>query len=202
MKFIGFTLAEILITLGIIGVVAALTMPTLVNNINNIQYKSAYKKAYSDFSNVIDRALSEYELVPRNSTWDIDAGTSEWKVMKKYFKISQECEKLTPCWVLADTFGGQPNITTNCPAFVDASGRVWVAYWLSENIYLVDVNGSKGPNKFGKDRFPFFLAKKSQNGNLKRVDTGLPETIMPHSDVLKSGSYCLNAPCYYESWLY
>ena len=43
----GFTLAEVLITLGIIGVVAAMTMPTLINNINNKQNIAALKKAYS-----------------------------------------------------------------------------------------------------------------------------------------------------------
>ena len=43
----GFTLAEVLITLGIIGVVAAMTMPTLMNSTQGAQYKAAYKKALS-----------------------------------------------------------------------------------------------------------------------------------------------------------
>ena len=46
-KFKGFTLAEVLITLGIIGVVAAMTMPTLINSTQGAQYKTAYKKALS-----------------------------------------------------------------------------------------------------------------------------------------------------------
>ncbi len=46
-KRFGFTLAEVLITLGIIGVVAAMTMPTLMNSTNGAQYKAAYKKALS-----------------------------------------------------------------------------------------------------------------------------------------------------------
>ncbi len=46
-KRFGFTLAEVLITLGIIGVVAAMTMPTLINQTNGAQYKAAYKKALS-----------------------------------------------------------------------------------------------------------------------------------------------------------
>ena len=46
----GFTLAEVLITLGIIGVVAAMTMPTLINQTNGAQYKAAYKKALSAIS--------------------------------------------------------------------------------------------------------------------------------------------------------
>ena len=49
-KRLGFTLAEVLITLGIIGVVAAMTMPTLMNSTQGAQYKAAYKKALSAIS--------------------------------------------------------------------------------------------------------------------------------------------------------
>ena len=49
-KRFGFTLAEVLITLGIIGVVAAMTMPTLMNSTQGAQYKAAYKKALSAIS--------------------------------------------------------------------------------------------------------------------------------------------------------
>ena len=49
-KMSGFTLAEVLITLGIIGVVAAMTMPTLINSTQGAQYKAAYKKALSAIS--------------------------------------------------------------------------------------------------------------------------------------------------------
>lgn len=49
----AFTLAEVLITLGIIGVVAAMTMPSLVNDHRNKQYVVAFKKLYSNFSNAI-----------------------------------------------------------------------------------------------------------------------------------------------------
>lgn len=43
----GFTLAEVLITLGIIGIVAALTIPTLMNNIQDNEFKNKLKKEYS-----------------------------------------------------------------------------------------------------------------------------------------------------------
>ena len=51
--FSAFTLAEVLITLGIIGVVAAMTMPTLMNQTNGAQYKAAYKKALSAISQAV-----------------------------------------------------------------------------------------------------------------------------------------------------
>ncbi len=47
MRKLGFTLAEVLITLVVIGVIAATTIPTLINNTNAHEYKSALKKAVS-----------------------------------------------------------------------------------------------------------------------------------------------------------
>ena len=60
----GFTLAEVLITLGIIGVVAAMTMPTLINSTNGAQYKTAYKKGLSVMSQAVamNIALNDYDL--------------------------------------------------------------------------------------------------------------------------------------------
>ncbi|MBP7212243.1 prepilin-type N-terminal cleavage/methylation domain-containing protein, partial [bacterium] len=48
----AFTLAEVLITLGIIGIVAALTIPTLMNKSQKQQTVTALKKSYSTFSQV------------------------------------------------------------------------------------------------------------------------------------------------------
>ncbi len=63
-KRFGFTLAEVLITLGIIGVVAAMTMPTLMNQTNGAQYKAAYKKALSALSQAVtlNVALDEWNF--------------------------------------------------------------------------------------------------------------------------------------------
>ena len=49
----GFTLAEVLITLGIIGVVAALTIPTLINNYQKQEYVVGLKKAYAEFNQAL-----------------------------------------------------------------------------------------------------------------------------------------------------
>ena len=60
----AFTLAEVLITLGIIGVVAAMTIPTLISNTNGAQFKSAYKKALSTLNQaiVMNIALEDYDF--------------------------------------------------------------------------------------------------------------------------------------------
>ena len=73
-KRFGFTLAEVLITLGIIGVVAAMTMPTLMNQTQGAQYKTAYKKALSALSQAVtlNVAMDEWNFADAdNSTYKI-----------------------------------------------------------------------------------------------------------------------------------
>ncbi len=48
----GFTLAEILIVLMVIGVIATLTIPSLMKGVTEAQYKTAYKKAYNAVANI------------------------------------------------------------------------------------------------------------------------------------------------------
>lgn len=72
-RFNAFTLAEVLITLGIIGVVAAMTMPTLMNQTNGAQYKAAYKKALS----AIGQAVTLNVALDGGNFADITAGTGE-----------------------------------------------------------------------------------------------------------------------------
>ena len=73
----GFTLAEVLITLGIIGVVAAMTMPTLINSTQGAQYKTAFKKSLTVLSQavVMNIALNDYDLsqVVAGTNYDTDA---------------------------------------------------------------------------------------------------------------------------------
>ncbi|MBQ8458505.1 type II secretion system protein [bacterium] len=59
----GFTLAEVLITLGIIGVVAALTIPTLIANINGQRYRSQFKKTISTLNQAV-------RMNKANHDWD------------------------------------------------------------------------------------------------------------------------------------
>ncbi len=85
----GFTLAEVLITLGIIGVVAAMTMPTLINSTQGAQYKTAYKKALSVLSQavVMNIALDDYDLSQTaNGTQQGQAADGEAQTLYTLFK--------------------------------------------------------------------------------------------------------------------
>jgi prepilin-type N-terminal cleavage/methylation domain-containing protein len=58
---LAFTLAEVLITLAIIGIVAALTIPTLVNNYQKTQYVTQLKKAYTSVNQALMKLTSDYD---------------------------------------------------------------------------------------------------------------------------------------------
>ncbi len=64
MKKEAFTLAEVLITLGIIGVVAAMTIPTLISNTNGAQFKTGFKKALSTLNQMtlMNLAIEDYDM--------------------------------------------------------------------------------------------------------------------------------------------
>ena len=73
MKKSGFTLAEVLITLGIIGVVAAITMPTLIQNHRKHVVETKLKKFYSVMNQAIKMTETEYG---EPSNWAKDCGNT------------------------------------------------------------------------------------------------------------------------------
>ena len=61
-KFFAFTLAEVLITLGIIGIVAALTMPSLIANHRKKTYEAQLKKTANTITNGLKRILADDQV--------------------------------------------------------------------------------------------------------------------------------------------
>ena len=145
----AFTLAEVLITLGIIGVVAAMTMPSLMQHYKRQQATARIKK----FVSVINQALisAENDLGPRED-WvigEMNNSDSAYNFLNTYIKPyikSADIEKRT-------LFG--ENMATL--RFVDGS-QMSVKVGACYDIYY-DINGEKGPNEKGKDIFVFILCK-------------------------------------------
>lgn len=92
----GFTLAEVLIVIGIIGVVAAVTIPILIREYQNTQYVTQLKKAYNQFNQALKQMAADANCgndlvctgdfkVPKNTR---DFGAD----LIKYFKVSKYCE--------------------------------------------------------------------------------------------------------------
>lgn len=104
----AFTLAEVLITLGIIGIVAAMTLPTLIQKQNDAAIIASLKKNYS----ILSQALVKSQLkLGFFETWDIDTSGSNpeeggtptnmknvYNSIKPELKVLKECEDKAGCW--------------------------------------------------------------------------------------------------------
>lgn len=194
-NFWGFSLAEVLVTLGILGVVAAFTIPTLLNSYQDSQYKTAYKKAFSISNQAIQNLNNDYLLSPVTGEGDL-TNKSNFLAFMGQFQVVKSCTSNngTECW---NTNGEKYNTSypnQNSPSFIDNSGVAWSMYWNGASNILVDTNGNLKPNKWGKDRFELI------GTNNKKQDTnsagGLVVNFGPRADGSLSSEY------FGTSWLY
>ena len=90
----AFTLAEVLITLGIIGVVAAITMPVLLSNVNSKVKAERVLNIKQKLSKVTDKMAVQSGLMGYENTEDFV------KEMQKHMKIAKVCDNahLDNCW--------------------------------------------------------------------------------------------------------
>ena len=166
-RLAAFTLAEVLITLGIIGVVAAMTMPSLITNYQKKQTVTQLKKAYTELSQVIKSAEQENGMI---ETWDVSSmlkgqeGADRFanEFLIPYIKVIKKCFPSTSeCWaddvynlngVKYSYLGNRAEFNS----FVTVSGYS-VYYWLNGDgtggWLWVDLNGPRKPNIIGKDVF-------------------------------------------------
>jgi prepilin-type N-terminal cleavage/methylation domain-containing protein len=89
-NFVAFTLAEVLITLAIIGVVAALTVPTVIRNYQERQTVAALKKAYAHLSQAFNMATIEKGAI---STWSLENCDTVLDIIEPYLKITKKMRK-------------------------------------------------------------------------------------------------------------
>ena len=187
-RLAAFTLAEVLITLGIIGVVAAMTMPSLVQNYKNKQTVAQLKKIYSVLSQATVMAESENGPI---SDWNMVDGSCESmdeivSFYTPYLKTLKDCKQSEGCWATTtikglsgttnrlDEFSGSFDCAKHSIALNDGTYIVFDIYGSfsdlgiendfpnSNNttmVFFVDLNGAKNPNVVGKDIFTFALTK-------------------------------------------
>ncbi len=178
-KKVAFTLAEVLITLGIIGVVAALTLPTLIQNNQKKQFQVGLQKGYSELLQALD-AYKNANGEPLTSKDCYGNAPGIFKnLMKPYLKILVDCgdtqadsnydKCVQNAWYSEEgkyTYKTYSRKTANENYFDD--GQLVLtdgAILMFENPYhavnlfvSIDVNGfKKGPNQWGVDLFTFQL---------------------------------------------
>lgn len=164
-KFSGFTLSEVLLVLSVIGVVAAMTIPTLIQKIGDSQSKAGYKKAFSVASQALNMGVKDGNSFAIYS--------ERWNALKTNMNILKTCSSsaLGNCLTTSGISGeGNANFNTYfstaqqnaVDVFVTADGMIWLKepnnVGTNETfLIMVDVNGQGSPNKVGSDAFTMYI---------------------------------------------
>ena len=165
----AFTLAEVLITLGIIGVVAAITFPTLIQKYHQKAMENALKKSYASLQTAVyslspdtyatlsgnvaggsteffDDLLKQYKITDNVTLGYYDVKTRIWKI-KTY---TQKSGSYNPC--------------AGLPSKIIYDGSAIGAWYNCFSTWIViDTNGPlKAPNALGHDIFYFTISNKGK----------------------------------------
>lgn len=183
----AFTIAEVLIVLGIVGIVAEMALPSLIQKTDNMTNATAFKKTYAALTNLYQQLVAEngdiISAIGQNATSSTDSAGLAKMFMDK-MKVAKDCglasAKDKNCFaykvkyrLLDGTPQGWENAGLTYYTFTTADG---VAYMVANPVLdcsfaagvgppvnklcgsiTIDVNGPKGPNQYGRDTFELFL---------------------------------------------
>lgn len=175
---IGFTLAEVLITLGIIGVVAAITIPSLMTSYKARRLRSQFLKSYS----VVQQAIRLMEADGEESfdplDYDRSTGEAFYKTFLKYVTGATDCgafnKKNISCYntskdyeqkyknltgtstISGEYFDDGQIILADGTLLLFEQPQGWDRLWI-----FMDINGvNEKPNRLGYDLFTLQMTDK------------------------------------------
>lgn len=173
----GFTLAEILLTLAIVGVVASLTIPAIVNHSSNKKFVTGLEKANFTMNAALKRAIVTNGPVRE---WTETSVTADFeKYFLPYLDLNRNCGTGTGCF--SDDYKILRSTGSDCVPGLNADTKYYKVI-MADGISLafsppvsynnatgdsgtiyVDVNGLEGPNLCGRDLFRFALYSYTNN---------------------------------------
>lgn len=183
----AFTLAEVIIVIGIIGVVAELTIPEVIGNFQKDQYIVSLKKFYTNFNQALSMMAMDAGCTGNlKCTGLFDSGSTDadlFNALSPYFRVINDCGNVSSNTCFPSPINQRYDGTgTSSPAwggtswyrFVTSDGMSYMinnlangcaalatgTAYLTQNCaqVYVDINGFKSPNRSGKDIFLFYIS--------------------------------------------
>ena len=172
----AFTLAEVLITLGVIGIIAAMTLPAITQKVDKQVTVAKLKKSYSTLQQVVRMSEKDHGKV---TEWDFPVGTDYAANESEFFK-----EYFEPYFKVVGRAGSySPERVSYMVYNIDGDNAINVLYWHilpdgtaiamfynnSAGGYIwifIDISAKKGPNRLGKD---VFMTELYRNKRLEMV---------------------------------
>ena len=207
----AFTMAEVLITLGVLGIVIAMTLPSIISNYQKKQTTNQLKKVYSTLKQATEFAKSKYGNV---EDWDynLDENTFLQTYYAPYLRtiINKDSVK----YEYIDL--SERKISQSRPTLVLEDGTyifiIIVRAFNNPFHIAVDINGNKSPNKMGRDLFVFSIVNNqfqtydqykgwSWSRKALMAENGTSGQCNPNAQggILGPGSYCSKL-IEYDGW--
>ena len=155
----AFTLAETLIVMGIIGVVAALTLPNLNSSTGEKEKVAKVKKIYQNINDAFGRAEAVYgpydEWCPGMYYFTPECIHRQFERILEFLKYSKKCDSVNICSIAMDQNGSTGSYQD---AAILADGTIIAFSPGAIGVIRIDIDGiNKGANKQGYDVFEFFV---------------------------------------------
>lgn len=165
-KIKAFTLAEILITIAILGVVAAITIPAMITDYLRTLYTTGARESYSQFNNILKKINVDYQCDNDLRCTNLFNATTTTQTLGtefvKYFKTAADCGVTTNqnCWPdnTNDNFDGSSGTNTNYNAssyyykFVGMNGMSYAIHNYKDD-YNADCANNGSTGSFGSNSF-------------------------------------------------
>ena len=205
----GFTLSEVLITLGIVGIIAVLTIPGVMKNYKNRLYTAQLEKAYSQIADATQAIMADehvdnfYETTAAGATTYKEGATDHQEpqtgagyFLTKYFKtVKKDCFKADKSGCMtsnADTYKTINNspITSEASDYcIQTVSGATICGFHNANVncssYLIDVNGMAAPNVAGRDIFSLDIGR---NGSILDYGVGCQVTNTDRASLCTTGT--------------
>lgn len=165
-KCAAFTLAEIMIVLGIVGIIAEITIPTLVQNVQEQAFKSAWKENFSILSQVATNARADEGQIDDLALFDYIINYTKYTKYEPTPSAAnfsnKKCAdgsqlKIAPTAIAVNKGGRYIELLNGAKVYDAFSlGNEYDCTGTYKGVMqsiIVDVNGDKSPNILGKDIF-------------------------------------------------
>ncbi|MDD3149520.1 MAG: prepilin-type N-terminal cleavage/methylation domain-containing protein [Candidatus Gastranaerophilales bacterium] len=169
-KRMGFTLAETLIVIAIVGIIASIATPMLFGTTSDAQLKAKWKKIYADLSQATMLVINDNEGTLAGAFANVTTMRDAYAPHLNYLKSCNSGEALGVCWHLNDgstSFLDKTLMKTwsDYPSLILNNGVMLRFYYLNSactntsksipacGYIIVDINGFSKPNMVGRDIF-------------------------------------------------
>ena len=212
----AFTLAEVLITLGIIGIVAAMTLPAVVSNYKKQEVVTRLKKFYVTLNQALLMSVSENGSM---ESWDFPEAQNNGKQMDEfvnkylfpYFKGLRRCSSTdNKCKKIAQRLLGSSQ-----PVYIFSDGGCFSMLKGGGNAdrgmmhIQYDINCQANPNTYNRDIFAFTISYRSGKSFVLKVGSTATFNLNDRDELLNQCQNNENSPhakgacgalIYYDGW--